>query len=596
MSGRGRILILTICICIVTTTVLVRLFATSVSDHSEYKAMADDQQNVVQKILPKRGTIWLQDYAGGKTTVAAQSIQRFSVSATPKNVKNKEQYAALLSRLSGTDEAQLLASFKKDNGYMQPFAYGLTVEEVQKYVDGINELERTLNSGAKDKHLSFDSSQGNVLYFTNGVIFTSEYYRVYPENSLLGQAIGFVDKTGKGKYGVEGKYDTELTGFGGAVRMERDSSGKLLRQNGSIEGQDGTSYELSIDRNVQYYIEQALAKRVQDSEAKGGSVVVMDPKTGEIIAMASTPTYDPNNYRTVAQDNISLFDNPVTSKQWEPGSIFKTMVMAAALNEGLVTPDTANDFPASVQVEGHTINTALMKSYGHETMTDVIVNSDNVAMVWVAEKLGNETMRRYITDFGFGATTDVDLLNEIGGKVPELNNWRDINRATMSFGQGIAVTPMQIIAAYAAIANGGTRITPHITKALVRADGTREEVKPQTGSQVVTTKTADEIKQMLTAVVEREHKRAGVDGYKLGGKTGTAQVPNPDGPGYLENQYNHSFAGIGPIDNPRFVILTKIDQPNIEKVGRYAETTAVPLFSEVMNFLLHYYQIPPTNR
>jgi cell division protein FtsI/penicillin-binding protein 2 len=596
MTERNRISAFIVGILVLVTILVIRLFSISVIQHADYVTKADDQQNVVRSILPKRGTIYAQDKAAGQTVAVAQSVERYALSATPLNIEHKVEYAHLFATTFNLDEAKLLASFERKSKYMDPFIHGLTQADVAKVAEGMNALEKQFNPKFKVQTVNFDTNQGNILYFINGTFFVREYSRTYPEGALLGQFMGFVDDKGQGQYGFEGQFDQELRGYQGQVRLERDSAGNLLGENGALNGQDGTGFELTIDRNIQNFIEGALAAQVKDAEAKGGSVIVMNPKTGEIIGMASTPTYDPNNFREAAKQDIGLFDNPAISKQWEPGSIFKPLIMAGAIDQGLVTPDTTETFDESVTVDGYQIHTALRKAYGKESMTTVLVNSDNVAMVWVANKMGNQTVADYLKKFGFNALTGIDLKNEIKGTMDPVEKWSDIKRATTSFGQGIAVTPLQIITAYTAIANNGQLAKPHVVRAVVRPDGTRELTAISQGNQVLKPETAKELREMLTAVVVKEHKRAGVDGYKLGGKTGTAQVPNPDGPGYIENAYNHSFIGMGPADDPQFVVLTKIDQPNLEKVGQFAESTAVPLFSKVANFLLHYYQIPPTNR
>ena len=596
MSERTRIRACIIGVLLVTTILVLRLFSISVIQHSDYTVQADAQQNVIRNVLPKRGTVYLQDYSARQTVVAAESVERYAVSATPVNVLHKEEYAHLFASTFNLDEGKLLANFQRNSKYMDPFVHGLTQAQVISIANGENTIESSYSKTYRPQTVNFDTNQGDILYFVNGTFFVREYSRIYPEGALLGQVMGFVDDKGQGQYGLEGEFDQELRGYQGQVSLARDSAGNLLGQNGSLNGQDGTSYELTVDRNVQNFIETALANEVQISEAKGGSIIVMDPKTGGIMGMTSTPGYDPNNFKDAAKQDIGLFDDPAISKQWEPGSIFKPIVMAGAIDQGLVTPDTSNAFDESVTVDGYKIETALRKSYGTETMTDVLVNSDNVAMVWVANKMGNQTVADYIKKFGFGSTTGVDLKNEIAGTVQPVAKWSDVTRATTAFGQGIAVTPLQIITAYSAFAEDGMTVHPHLVKAIIHPDGTKEMTNEPQGVQVIKPETAKQLRDMLTAVVVKEHQRAGVAGYELGGKTGTAQVPNPTGPGYLDNTYNLSFLGMGPMQNPRFIVLTKIDQPNVAKVGQFAETTAVPLFSQVANFLLNYYQIPPTNR
>lgn len=595
MVEPGRIRFFTIATLLFALLLVGKLFSTSIVKHSFHVAQAEKQQNVERDILPRRGAVYLQDRSANSVTLAATSIERYGVSATPKHVKNKERYAEFFANLFKLDKAKLLASFERDSLYMDPFGHGLTKEQVDEVQDGLNKLNQEIDPEQRTRILNFDAAQGGILYTLNGFFFVREYQRIYPEGQLAGQLLGFVDDRGKGQYGFEGQYDQELRGFTGKVRLEKDSIGNLLGESGSIKGEDGNTYELTIDRNIQYFIEQQLAEEVARAEAKGGTVIVMNPKTGEIQGMASYPSYDPNSFRIVAKDQIGLFDNPAISKQWEPGSIFKPLVMAAAINEGIVEPETRETFGATVVVNGYTINTALRRAYGNQSMTEVLANSDNVAMVWLANKMGDEMVANYLSSMGIGKRTGVDLRNEIAGTFKPVATWSDVDRATTAFGQGVATTPLQVLNAYTPLASNGKMAKPHMVKAVVRPDGKREETSIEQGPEVISPEVAEQMKIMLTAVVQNGHKRAAVNGYKIAGKTGTAQVPNPSGPGYLD-AYVHSFVGFGPVDDPEFLVLTKIDEPNIAKVGQFAETTAVPVFQRIANFLLNYYQIPPTNR
>jgi stage V sporulation protein D (sporulation-specific penicillin-binding protein) len=527
--------------------------------------------------------------------VVAESVERYSISATPYNVTHKPEYAHLLAQLTGVDEAKVKASLDKNNLYMDPLKSGLTKEEVSDMAHQIFLLEQQFVHRKDEVFVNFDASQGDVLQFLGGTFFVREYERIYPEGPLLGQALGFVNDKGLGQYGFEGQYDQELKGYAGKISLETDSKGTALQQIEQVAGQDGTNYLLTIDRNIQRVIEQGLADEVTKDGAKGGSVIVMDPKTGGVVGMASYPTYSPGDFRTTAKADANLFDNPAISSVWEPGSIFKPLIMAAAIDQGVVTSQTADTFAASVQVDGYTINTALNKAFGHETMTDVLVNSDNVAMVWLGNKMGNELMADYIRRYGFGTVTGIDLKNEVGGKITDVNKWSTILRATTTFGQGVAVTPIQIASAYTAIANKGMLIPPRIVKGTIQDDGTEKDLDMPPGRQIMKPETAATLREMLTAVVVHNHKKAGVEGYAVGGKTGTAQVPDPVNGGYLPNAYNHSFVGMAPATDPKFVMLVKIDQPNAADSGEFAESTAVPLFGQLARFLLHYYQVPPSH-
>lgn len=595
MNELARIKTVIIAFGLLGALIVGRLFEISIVDHAGLIAEAAKQQTDARDILPQRGGIFVQDRAANSTVAVAESIESYAFSAVPYYMEDPEGYARLLANHLNLDSEELLKKFSSNKKYIDPIVHGLTYDQAQALVDTINTYERAQNNGKwKDRSVNFDKSQGSILNFINNTFFIREYTRVYPEESLMGQLLGYVNSNG-GQYGFEGQFDKELKGYPGRVELEQDSAGNALSRSQQVSGQDGISYELTIDRNIQGFIEQALQAEVTKSEAKAGTVIVVDPRNGDILGMASTPGYNPNSYSAVAKQDISLFDNPAISKQWEPGSIFKPLVMAAAIDQGVVTPETTDTFASSVTVDGYEINTALGKSFGKESMTDVIVNSDNVAMVWLANKMGNEMIASYLDKYGFGKQTGIDLRYEIAGTVKQVAKWRPIDRATVAFGQGIAVTPLQVATAYTAIANtDGSMREPHLIKAVIQPDGHREELAPRTAVPVLKSDTASKVRAMLVATVEHNHRRAGVDGYVLGGKTGTAQVPNPNGPGYLENTYNHSFVGMGPADNPQFLVLTKIDQPNLAKVGNFAESTAVPLFSTVANFLLNYLQIPPS--
>jgi stage V sporulation protein D (sporulation-specific penicillin-binding protein) len=596
MSPRARVGIIISVLSLFTVLLIGKIFRIAVIDHADYLVEAKQQQQVEKDILPRRGSVYIQDSATGQPVVAAESIERYALSATPNNVIHKSEYAHLLASIAGGDEAKILASLNKPKSqYMDPVAHSLSKEQVETIAHQIVLIERGFSPKQAEIAINFDAAQGDIIQYLGGVFFIREYERTYPEGPMLGQVLGFVNDKGIGQYGFEGQYDAELKGYAGKISLLTDSKGTALKQTQQVASQDGKNYELTIDRNVQQVVEDALAAEVTKDQAHGGSVIVLDPKTGGIIAMASYPTYPAGAFRSVTRDQVGLFDNPAISSVWEPGSIFKPLIMAAAIDQGVVTADTADTFAASVQVDGYTINTALNKAYGHETMTDVLVNSDNVAMVWLGNKMGAGLIGDYIRRYGFGTVTGIDLKNEIGGKVTDPAKWSTILRATTTFGQGIAVTPIQIAAAYTAIANGGIEMAPRLVKGTITNDGVESDVAPQVGKQVMKPETAATLRDMLTAVVVHNHKKAGVEGYKVGGKTGTAQVPDSVNGGYLPNAYNHSFVGMAPTNDPKFVMLVKIDQPNAADSGEFAESTAVPLFGQLSRFLLHYYQVPPTH-
>ncbi len=576
---------------------LIRLFQISVIQHQSFVAEADEQQNVEYTVLPKRGTIYAQDLASGSLVKVAVSSERYALSATPRNVtkKMKAAYAKALAPFSDIKEEDILTQLNTEGWYMRPLAHGLTSEQLSSVAEAIKGVERAADPKWKDVPVNLDASQGATIYYWGGVFFQREYQRSYPQGNTMGQVLGFVNDEGLGKYGIESEFDQQLKGQTGKLRLEQDSLGTLLRSTQAVEGSDGADYELTIDRNIQHYVEQELEKQVKDGEAKGGVAVVMDAQTGGILAMANYPSYDPAKFREVPSAEIGRFTNGSISTVWEPGSVFKPIVMASAIDQGLVTPDTKQEFGGSVNVGGFKIETALRRSYGEETMTQVLVNSDNVGMVWVANKLGNDTMHDYLHKFGIGQLTGIDLANEVSTELQPAKTWRDVNRATLSFGQGISVTPLQLMQAYTAITSkDGTLIHPHILQAIIHPDGRREEITVKKGDQVLKPETAAQLREMLKAVVEKAEGPAKVAGYGIAGKTGTAQVPDLVNGGYLQDQYNHTMIGFAPASNPRYILLTKIEQPNLAKVGTFAVGTAVPLFGRISRFLIQYLQIPPT--
>jgi cell division protein FtsI/penicillin-binding protein 2 len=289
--------------------------------------------------------------------------------------------------------------------------------------------------------------------------------------------------------------------------------------------------------------------------------------------------------------------NPAIAHLYEPGSIFKPLVMSAALDQGVVTLDTIGNYDWHVFVDGYEIKTAEKKAFGEENMTQILQNSDNVAMVDISAKLGKDNLYKFLKSFNVLDKTGIDLDSEASGYAPNFKYWKDINRATIAFGQGISVSPIEMVAAYAAIANKGVYEYPHIVDKMIFSDGSEKKIEKQEGERVIKPETASTMAEMLFNVVEGGHSwRAKVPGFKVGAKTGTAQIPKPEG-GYEESEdglgiYIHSLAGFAPTDDPRFAMLVKLDRP---KAAKYSENTAAPLFGEIASFLLNnYYRLAPT--
>jgi len=341
---------------------------------------------------------------------------------------------------------------------------------------------------------------------------------------------------------------------------------------------------------IQFKTELILESAVQRHGADGGRIIVMDPSTGNVLAMAGAPSFDLNNYSLV--EDVNVFRNSNISDSYECGSVFKAISMAAGLDTGKINPDTTYIDTGNVQEAGYVIENSDGKAYGKQTMTQVIEKSLNTGVIFIEKKVGNEDFLQYIKNFGFGKETGIELSYEANGNISNLNTNRNIEYFTASFGQGITVTPIQLASAYVAIANGGNLLKPQIIDKIIPKNGEERQTKKEITRKVISKNTANQLALMLESNVENGHgKQAGVPGYKIGGKTGTAQIPDPDKGGYLENATVGTFAGFGPIDNPKFVILAIIDNP---KDVEWAESTAGPIFGELAKFLFNYYNIEPT--
>ncbi len=569
----------------------MRLFQESVLQHAYYIAEAKSQQYASMEVAAERGIIYAQDAERAEPVILAESIERFAVSATPRYVKHPDVVIPILAQQLGLTEEDLVTKLTYEGGtdwpegkgnYTPPLAHGLTKDQVEKLAQAIDPATP----------LVFDTAAGDIIYFTEGVFFVREYQRVYPEDQLAAHVLGYVNYEGKGQYGFEEYHAQDLQGTSGNVAVERDSRGRLLDEVGSVAGRDGYSYVLTIDSNIQYEAEKVLADAVSKYQADSGTIVVMQAQTGGVLAMASVPTYNPNKFADVPRDQVGVFRNPVVSSRFEFGSVYKPFTIAMALDNNLTTPDERKDFPESIKIGEYTIHNALLKGYPNTSITEALENSINTAMVELSNRMGSEMMHSYFEKLGFGQKTGIDLSGEAAGYLIPLEKMKDIQRATMSFGQGIDTTPLQMTDAFTAIATDGQLIKPRIVDQIIHPDGTRESVPTEVIGQVFKPETAAAMRDMMTAVIVGGHGRqAGVRGYKVAGKTGTAQIANPAG-GYYEDRFLHSFVSIAPADDPTFILFVSLY--NVRS-SRFAESSAAPAAGELMKYLLHYYQIPPTN-
>ncbi len=427
-----------------------------------------------------------------------------------------------------------------------------------------------------------------------GLDFERDTKRFYPEASMGAQLLGFVgsDKFGDdtGYFGLEGYYDSKLRGQDGKLGEEKDPFGFpiLVGKYRSIAPKKGDSLYLTIDRTIQYIVEKRLNEDVKKYGAKDGSVIIADPKTGNILAMATYPNYNPALFSEFTESD---FKNPAVSDAYEPGSTFKLIAMSAALDLSLVDPNTRCDVCSGPrQIGDYQIETWNKQYRPNSTMAEVIQHSDNIGMTFVADKLGVDRFYDYIKKFGFGSKTGIDLQGEIPGLVRQKDEWRPIDLATASFGQGIAVTPIQMVQAVQVIAGGGKLISPKIVDKIVE-NGKEIKVQPQTERQVVSQKTAALMTEMMVnAVAKGEAQAFAPKGYSIAGKTGTAQIPVAGH--YDPTKTIASFVGFAPSDNPRFVMLVRFTEPTSSIFG--AETAA-PTFFGIAKDIFNYLAISPNS-
>ena len=411
--------------------------------------------------------------------------------------------------------------------------------------------------------------------------------RYYPGGSIASQVVGVVNVDGVGITGLERQYDTSLSGTPGVRTVELSGMGQEIAGGVQVdqEPRPGPDLELTIDRQIQFQAQQYLHRAVLDNHAKGGTVIVMDPLTGEILAMANDPGFDPNDF---ANANPSDLVNRAVTDTWEPGSVNKTITAAAAMQSGAVQPWQRFRVAATRTIDGYTIHDAEPHATERMTLGDIIAHSSNVGISEVADQVGNERLQQTFADFGYGAPTGVGFPGEAAGLMPASADWSDITRATVSFGAGVAVSPLQMATVYATIANGGTYLQPRLVRATVD-DGVATAIEPATARRVLSEDTAHTLTEMLAyAVADGTGINAQIAGYQVAGKTGTAK--KVDASGRYTDRYVASFIGFLPASQPRVVVAAIINEPDTV----YGGVAAAPLFQEVARYAIQRMGIEPS--
>ncbi len=552
---------------VIAIMITVQLFRIQILQHDFYSTMALSSHEIYEKLHPDRGNIYFQDSRTGELYPAAINRVYYKIYAVPVEIpvdqvediaKKLEEILVLPAEKSG----ELREKLAKDGDPYEPIAKKIPEEKVAEL-----------------------TAAG-----LTGIYSSPEIYRYYPEENSAAAILGFcsLDKEENliGNYGIEGYWDKTLSGKPGFLMGEKAAAGGWISLAGltSVEAENGADIILTIDRALQYKACTRLSEAAAAFEAKSASLIIMDPQTGAILSMCSAPDYDPNNYSDAS--SVGVFNNRSIFTPYEPGSVFKPIVMSMAIDLGLMGPNTTFNDPCERKFNQYTIHNALNKCYGQNvTMTQVLENSINTGMIWVSERIQRERMKTYIEKFGFGQKTGIPLDTEMPGNVSSMEKKSAIFSAQASFGQGITVTPLQLALAYSALANEGRLPKPYLVKEIRYGNGKKEKFEPEVSAQVISPRTAKLIDGMMTSVVEKTYANTvRMDDYYIAGKTGTAQIAATGG--YSE-ETNHTFCGFAPASNPKFVMVVRFEAPQ----RQWAESTAAVIFKDVADFALDYFGV-----
>ena len=531
-----------------------RLVSLQLLNRDMWQALAQGQQTYFTQDQGARGEIYLR----GKDKLVPAAVNKPSnfCFASPQKVDNKEEAAESLSGILNLEKKEIEEKLNKEGQFAS--------------------LQHNLNQEKANKIKSLE---------IEGVFLKQEHSRTYPQGELASQVLGFVGSEGNGQYGLEEYYNEELQGDYGFLKGEKGSGGNLIFNEKSTLKQ-GSDLTLSIDYNIQYFAQDLLKQAAEDLNIRGGSIIVMNPNTGEIWAMANYPNFNPDNY---SDFEMETYKNEAVQSLYEPGSVFKPLTMSAALNEDAVTPHTTYLDTGKVEKGGYTIKNYDEEVWGTTTMTEVIERSVNTGAVFAEEQLGHNKFLDYLKKFGIFEKTGIDLAGETYSANRSLKKGYASNYATAAYGQGVEVTTIQLVRAFSALINGGRLVRPHVVK---KVDD--RVVKTEKQRRVISEETSSQITTMLVSAVENGLcSRAQVPGYFVGGKTGTALISwssmNKDKEGYSDQTWE-SFMGFAPAFNPKFIALVKLDNPDTGAAGY----SATPMFQKLAKYILNYKGIVPT--
>ena len=562
-----RIALFQILFGILLTGVVIRVMVIQASPEGALFREMGQQSAWSQKVLkPERGRIY--DRAGNM--LAGNKIV-YEVAVTLNQMQDPQTVAMTLSNILARpyDEIfTLLANQAPEQVYLV--------------------IDQFASKDQGDQLIALRDDPNNGLDLRGLEVFP-RLARSYPNGSLASNVLGFVLMNNDGNYGVEEEYDSQLAGTPITVLIPNDPTLAGDYPNPP----KGTDLILTIDRNIQAMVEKLLAQKVAETGAERGTIIVMDPKTGEILAMANTPQLDLNNYNNFMDMYPYASDfNVAVSTQYEPGSVFKVLTMAAALDSGMDSPGTTYMDTGYYTVQGVNIFNWDRGAWGVQDMTGCLQNSLNVCMAMLAEQMGPDTFYGYMRNFGIGHETGVDIAVEAAGAIKDPSNpedlWIPLDMAVNSFGQGLAVSPMQMLAAASAVANEGKMVTPHVVKAMV-SNGVQVNTSVQSPGSPISAETARTLSSMLANAMEGNDSPARLEGYRIAGKTGTASIPGPDG-NYDATLTNQSFLGWGPIDDPRFMVYIWFEKPTVDE---WASIVVAPVFHDLAQSLVMMMDLPP---
>lgn len=569
-----------VCIGLILTA---RLFYLQIVRHAHFDKLAVAEQQKKFTIPATRGTLYFRD--GDTVVPAVLNTTVYTLYGDPKEVTDINKVVDRLSEKLQLDRGKMKSLLgNKESSYVV-LSKRLTKAQVDDLLKDRKDLQ--------------------------GINVTPVPQRVYPEGQLAAQVLGFVNDEGKGQYGVENALNEKLGGKEGLLKAITDVNGVPLSlddaTNVAKAPQNGQDTVLTIDRNIQAKAEEALAEGLKRSRATKGSVIVMDPETGAVRAMANAPSYDPARYYDVGDDAYQKFQNRVVSDQYEAGSVIKVLTMATGLNEGVVNKNSQFNNQGYVQVDDARIKNVEQDVNGTRTMTDVLKYSLNTGVVYVLSQLGGgdingqarEKLYNYFTDhYGFGAVTGIEQAGESTGSIygPKTEQGNNVRYSNMAFGQGMGVTMVQAAAAFSAVINGGDYFKPHVIEGALNADG-QVESKTQTPTKkgVVNEATSAAIREMTRTALKESSAVSSLvrPGYYVGGKTGTSQTIDSNTGKYTEDKTIGSYLGYGGDEKPRYVIMVRVDDSNIGAGSFAGSAAAGPIFGEMSNWLIDYYNIKP---